>query len=238
MANNYFGREYRDLNDWLNDPRRSATLTRKNMEYLGEFKDLEAELKRISMLTYFLMAKCGIYGVRAMHESAKKQCGFIRKVIVDLKKYGVAKEDEKAFDRDIKKIRNRVEYVYPIIKENVRLTEYYPYFSERGFDRLLDYTLLRGVIDEKEQERLYEDVQDWNERHLEKVREYAEQIRPEVEKIAERKRQIHEKEMLERKTLRDARKAADAEVKEIRENERKRRQRQAKIERSFERYYR
>lgn len=238
MGYDLFGRKIRTVNDWLNDARREKGLTQKNMDYLIEMKGLNQELKRIKMITYFLLTKCDVYGVRAIFTSANKQGDFIYKVIADLKKYGVSKEDEAAFDREIKRIRNRVEYVYPIIKENVRLTKYYPYFVERGFDRLLDYSLYRSAIDlDKEQERLFEDVQSWCSSHVEEVAAYEDSIRPEIEMLAERKRQILEKEKAEKKAIRDAKKAEDAEIKWMRDNKKAEQAREKRIERSFERYY-
>lgn len=233
----YFGVKRLTLNDWLNDAERPEKLTRKNMEYLGEMKEVSAEIGRISMVTYFLLTRCHVTGVRQMLNSSIKQRRFVKKVIVDLKKYGVTHEYEKAFERDIRKLKNRIEYVYPIIRENVRLTEFYPYFDEVGFERLLDYTMLVSVTDDEEERRLYENAVEWNNRHRKEVDEYIERIRPEVERIEERKKRLKEEAMAEREMKKRAKKAENDEVREIKNNEKRYKQRVRKIEKSFERYY-
>lgn len=235
--NRYSFLDNADIGTWLGDPLRPTTLTKKNATYIVELKQLRDEFAQIAIITYFLLKYTNNTGVRAMCRSARKQRLFVEQAITDLKKYGVTKEYERVFERNIDSLKRRVEYVYPIIKENVRLTEYYPYFEARGFDRLTDYSMLYNLSQENELQKLLDDMTQWMDRHTEQISVYADTIKPEVEKIQARKKAIYEADKMEKRLRKEKRKAENAEVAEIRKNERLHQSRNKKIDRSFARYY-
>lgn len=220
----YFGKKHLTVNDWLNDKKRPIKITQRNVKYLGLMKEASAELGRISMVTYFLLVKCGMKSVRQMMNSSVRQRKFMKKVISELKKYEVTNEYERAFEKSVESARKRIDHVYKIIRENVRLTEFYPYFEQVGFKRLLDYsmaTMAEGIINDEEEQRLYERALEWNRFHKEEVEEHMNKIRPEMEMLEERRRRIAEERRIERETLKAIKKAEEDEAREMRKNEKK-----------------
>lgn len=224
-------------NDWLNLTTRETGATKANIYLLREYKEMDREFTRILVIAYFLMVDKGMDELHSLFSSAKKQRGFIRAVIIDLKKYKVDSQWEVVLDRDLEKLFQRVNYIYKIIRENVRLTDAYPYFKAVGFSRLIDFSIT--VLDDphEENEKLLEEIGEWNRTHREEVDEYMESIADELARVQARKDRIAQAKADEKMAKKMARRVANDEVKEIRKNEKAYKDRQKKIEKSFAKYY-
>jgi len=229
------------INDWLADNTRPTSLTKLNMKYLGEMKECSAKLGRISCIAYLLtyMARSDVISdnLGTMLHSSMRQRNLCKAVCIDLKKYGVRPEDAQLFERTINAIDTRCNHVFRIIKENVRLTEYHPYFEAVGYDRLMDYAMSRIIDDGEMASALQLEMASWNSRHKEEIERYKASIADEVAKYEQQKQARAAAVKEEKRIRREAKRAEDAEVREIRENEKKYRERQRKIEKSFDRYY-
>lgn len=227
---------------WLNDRTRPKSLTRLNMKYLGELKQCSMELGRCSQIAYFLAKRTDLKAMKdnvvTMLNSTVKQNTFVKRVMVDLRKYGVRPEDTPLFEKQVNALYVRCDWVFKILRENVRLTEYHPYFTAVGYERLISYARATRYGDATEEDALAKEIEEWNMRHREEVEGYKASIADEVARYEARRREQAEAAEEEKRIRRELRKAESAEVKEIQENAKKHRAREKKIDRSFERYYR
>ena len=235
----YYDASAMRLQDWLNDKSRPRDLYKRNLEFLREAKDIKFLLGRNKLILWFVMVKLGIEDVRAMFVSCSKQRELIWLVIKDLKEHGVISKYEKMFKRELASIRRRCEYVYKITLENIRMTEYYPYFKTVGLDYLNNYVqdFTKDNTEEAE-EKLLADITKWNSEHTDEIAAYMESIKEEKEAM-ERHR---EKIKADKKREKEEAKRARAEIREFEKESakirKKRELEEKKIERSFERYYR
>ena len=104
------------MRTWMNDNERLKGCSNKNIEYLRELKAIMPEFSRIGTLTYFLVTRLGVEDARTMMNSAKKQKELILAVMTDLRKYFVTKDYEPVFERNLRSLRKRCDYVYAICK--------------------------------------------------------------------------------------------------------------------------
>ena len=139
MKYNYYGKKVKTLEDWLNDKQREKQPNRNCLNLIREFNDLKHLIglnsKMLYFLTKYLPSEDG-GNFWTMFNSCIKQRNFIRRVQVDLKKFSVNDDYLPVFNGELKKIRNRCDYVKLIVKENLKLTEYWPYFNAMGFEKL------------------------------------------------------------------------------------------------------
>ena len=200
----YYGKK--QVNDWLNDEKREEGVNKLNVIYLREFKGLDKELAKMSTLAYFLLTKLDMQEVRTMMQSVRKQRNLVFAICNDLKKYKVPKDYKTIFDLDVKKIQDRVDYVFKMLKENLRFTEYFPFFEEVGFDVLLkfdtkyssDYcTPLDGLVDE---------FTNWKSTHENEIMKHLDSIKEEKEVAEKHRKEVGEKEKEERKKERQEKK--------------------------------
>lgn len=225
-------------NYWLDDKDRPLGPNRRSLAMLRQYKQLKQELSRNLVVLYFLMTRMGMGELRTMFYSAKKQKQYVRAVIFSLKEYAVTEDWEEVFVRDIRLLHERCEYVLTIIRHNLKLTEYMPYFTEVGFDKLVDFSNQhRKEHDDQAADDLEADILAWNAEHADAVKAYMDSIADEKAAMEAHRARIAEQERAEKKAAREQRKAENAEVREIRKNEKAYKSRQRKIERSFERYY-
>lgn len=226
------------INDWLNDTKRDMGCSRKQVEYFRELKQCDSEFARIGVITYFLTTRLEIEYARTMMMSAIKQRKFIYRILVDLKKYRVDPEYDRAFELDIKGLQRRCEYVFKICKEDLRLTEYYPYFETVGFERLLDVKLEYNENKESELDVILPDLNEWEADHQAEIAAHMETVREEIEIRDRHKAKVAAKEKAEKEAAKAKKKAERDEIKEIKKNAEAYRKQQRKLDKEFERYYR
>lgn len=171
------------LKDWKYDRKRVKGCTRKNVDMLREFKEVDAELGRVGTLTYFLLTRFSEFNSGAMMHSARRQRNLVRFIMSELKTYRLDPPWDKIFERDINKIRNRTDHCYMICKENLRLTKHWPYFEKVGFEHLLDF---EQFYDEEHNtsvlDKVIPEMEKWEDEHEEDIEMYMESISDELKR--------------------------------------------------------
>lgn len=229
--------ESRTVNNWMDEPKRPEGMNRRGKEYFLEVKQLDKEFARNNILLFFFVTRYGMGDLRTMMRSGKRQRELIYSLMKDLKKYAVTEEWDKVFRREINNLDKRCKHVFFILKDNIRLTELYPYFQETGFDRLVDFGVRYANADDSAADQLEKEIAEWRAGHEKEIAEHMASVAGEIAARDEHRRRVAEQDKAEKEARRLARKAANAEVREIRENNRRYAMRKRKIERSFERYY-
>lgn len=235
----YYDASATRLQDWLNDKSRPRDLYKRNLEFLREAKDIRYLIGRNKLILWFVMVKLGIEDVRAMFNSCTKQQALVVLVKEELKKRGVTAKYEKMFRRELASIRRRTEYVYKITLENLRMSEYYPYFESVGLDYLNNYVQDFTKDNTKEaEEKLLADITKWNSEHTEEIATYMASIKEEKEAMERHREQIKADKKREKEEARRARAEIRAFEKESARIRKQREYEDRKLERSFEKYYR
>lgn len=201
--NNYYRKKYKDIKDWLNDNKRELGVNSLNVACLREFKGINQELGRIGVINFFLLVKLDITDVRVMMNSAKKQRRLVQAVCKDLKKYKVSIDYKSAFEYSIKKLKERLRHSFFITKENVRMTEYYPYFEQVGFDKLLTFEIRFAEEEDTPIDYLVEEIEAWNKEHKDEVKAHVESVREEKEITEKFRKEKQEKTKQDKKLDRD-----------------------------------
>lgn len=211
------------VEDWLEDASRIPLkgISLKNIDYVMDIDKASIELGRTATLNYFLLTRLNIYNCRNMMISATKQRSFCRKVIVDLNRYEVDEKYDKAFKQFIDGLFRRSDYIYRIVQENLKLTQYWPYFEGIGFDSLMEYEREYREDNSSVFDKIIPEMQAWMEEHKPEIDAYMERIKPEIErreKFLEKKKADAK---AEKEARRKAKKAERDEIKMLKEQQRK-----------------
>ena len=198
-----YNRKYKDMGDWLKDNKRESGVNSLNVACLRELKGIDQELGRIGVINFFLLTKLGMDDVRVLMNSAKRQRKFVQTVCKDLKKYKVDASYKSTFEHDIKKLKERIKHSFFITQENVRMTEYYPYFEQGGFDKLLEVELIYNENKETPIDYLAEEIEEWNKEHEEEIKNHVESVREEKETTERFRQEKKEKEKEEKRVARE-----------------------------------
>lgn len=234
----YYDASRLKLKDWTHDPKRPKELYKANIIFLREAKDLLFLIGRNKVLLWFFLVRLNLKEFQTLFYSCKKQRLLVYAVMIDLKKFGVTSKYVAMFKRDFASIRRRVDYVYKMVIENLRMTEYYPYFQSVGFDVLKDYAFDHTIENTKEEEaRLLADIDKWNSEHQEEIAAYMESIKEEKENMERHRAKIKEDEKREKEEAKRAKAEIIAFEKESARIRKQQRNKYKKLERGFERYY-
>jgi hypothetical protein len=209
----YYG--LRRINDWPKDKDRIPLkgISLKNALYESDLAKVGKSLARTAVINYFLFKRLGIKDCITMAQSARKQKDFCGVVCRDLEKYSVDPKWDKSFERDIKSIERRCEYIYTITKENLKMTQYWPFFEAVGLKRLLDFESGTMANDgETLLDNLLPEIDEWMSLHKSEVDEYMESIKPEIER---KERFLARKDAAIRKEMADEKAKKKAEKEEI-----------------------
>lgn len=223
------------IQSWFDDPKRYRGTTAANVKYLREFKELEHNNAIIGTLTYFLVTRLDIYSARTMLASAQRQRKFIAKVIIQLKEWVVLPYHEKWFDNDIAGLKRRKETVFRICKENIRLTEHYPYFDTVGFDRLYNFETKYEEGDSSVLDPLLEDMRQWESQHTDVIAAYKIKIQPDLDRHAAFLRRKEEAAKAEKEARKAQKKAEREEIKMIKEANKAELKRRRELNKDLER---
>lgn len=224
------------VEDWLADASRIPLkgISLKNIDYVMDIDKASIELGRTATLNYFLLTRLNIYNCRNMMKSAVAQRSFCRKVIVDLNRYEVDKKYDKAFKQFIDGLFRRSDYIYRIVQENLKLTQYWPYFEGIGFDSLMEYEREYREDNSSVFDKIIPEMQAWMEEHKPEIDAYMERIKPEIE----RREKFLEKKKADAKAENEARRKAQKaerdEIKMLKEQQRKNDIAKRKWEKEFE----
>lgn len=236
------------MNDWIDDPDRPEGMNQAAGFFYRELKDVDKHLARNNTILWFLLTEYGMTDMRQMMISTSRMRGLVYKLMIQLKGYrdddgkeylghAVTQEYVPAFKRDIANMRNRVEHVFFIIKKDLEETELYPYFREVGFDRLIDFGVKYPKDNKEQVGQLKSEVEEWNAEHRDEVDAHMSEMAERIQNRDKHREQVAEDKKAEKLAKRLAKKAQTAEVREIRENNRKHEIRERKMRREFERYY-
>lgn len=208
------------INDWLSDKKKVPLkgISIKNAQYSSDLDIAAKTLSRTAVVSNFCLTKMARndyersnYGT--ILRSAQKQREFCRMVQYRLTQYEVDPRYDKAFERDIKQATSRSDYIYKIIQENLRLSKYWPFFNEHGFDVLLDFSTHKAGEGQPCDLDLFllPEIEAWNKEHASEIEAHMEEIRPELE----RKERFIAKRNEAEKAEKDAKRAAKQKEREL-----------------------
>lgn len=236
------------ITDWLESADRPEGMNQTGKKFFLELKDIDKRMARNNTILYFLLMEYGMQEMRTMMISTSRVRSLIYKIMVQLKGWKDDDGDEhpghavmpewiSVFQKNIDSFSRRADYVFAIIKKDLEETELYPYFREVGFDRLVDFGV-RYPKDKDEQARqLKEEIEQWNAEHQDEVDAHMAVMAPQIQARDAHRKKVAEDRAAEKQARRLAKKAETAEVREIRENNRKYWKQVKKENRDFERYY-
>lgn len=215
----YYNYGQKSAKDWLNDKRRVKGCSALNKPYLQAYNQCKQEMGRCAILTYLLVAKLGVKDCRQMLMSAKRQNGLIGAIRHDLKIYYLDEEWARVLKNNANAIHRRAQYVFEICKDNLRLTEYYPYFEHVGFDKLSDFTFAYRTLNDEEQQEmtktLLTEIDEYNTLHAGEITAYMEAVQPEIESRDAHRAKIRAKDKAEKDAIKAEEKRQKEEKKEI-----------------------
>ena len=224
------------LTDWFNDKKvPKGKMSKYNLIYLREYKDILAEYKKYSTMLFFILVVMKIDMVRQMFNSCNNTKKYIYKVICELKEKMVTNDYVPHFNVNIERLRKRLETMDKIIKEDLYLTEWYPYFMEKGFDVLSDFENNGNTVEQLQP--ILDDFEQWKIDNKDKLDAHIVEMEKQKQIYLEHRRKVEEQTKAEKQAEKYKKKLENNEIKEIRENNKKHKSEYRKLERSFERYY-
>ena len=229
----YYNYGRKSAKDWLNDKKRVKGCSVLNKPYLQAYNQCKQEMGRCAILTYLLTARLGVKDCRQMLMSAKRQNRLIGAIRHDLKIYYLDEEWARVLKNDANAIHRRAQYVFEICKDNLRLTEYYPYFEHVGFDKLSDFTFAYRTLSDDEQEEmaktLLAEIDEYKSTHANEIITHIEAVQSEIDARDAHREKIRAKDKAEKDAIKAERKRQKAEEKEIAERQRQDEIRKKKI---------
>lgn len=224
----------KDISDWIDDPKVPKGCTKANATYLYKIRELIEVYSQYGALLFFLAVNLKMYPCRTMMYSVKKQKKFLQTIDITLKEKAVTKEYIPIFERNIKAFENRCEHIFRMIRENIRLTEYYPYFESVNYEVLVDFDKDFGEVELMyildEYEKFKNDNPEIIARHIESI---AEEKRIREEHF----RKIKEQEAAEKEFLKEKKRIERVRERQIAEEIRKRKLKEKWLEKTFETHY-
>lgn len=231
-------KEIHRVNDWLDDKTKKEGCTKKQVELLREYKQLFAEFGRIGVLAYFLTVRLGVTDCQKMMMSVSDQRDYIYSVMCDLKKYSLDNDLVPMFRKNIKSLRHRVDHVFRICtEENLRLTKYYPYFKETGFDQLIDFNLKYSDGPDSVLDVLIPKIEAWNAEHQDDIDKHMESVQHEIEVRDAHRQKIRDEIKAEKAKAAEERRKAREDLKDIKKFHKKEAVNDHAMERSYRHLY-
>ena len=232
----YYRMDLKDMNDWANDNSRKKGVTQINVKYLRLLNQIKYEFAQLATANYFGLVKLGIENCRVMMESSKKTSDFIFFIICQLKKYKLEGDWIKVFDRNIKRLNIRVEYLRKIFKENLKYTKYYPFFEENGYTFFTEFKTVYNDDNTTPLDYLICELDEYEKFNTQKINDYLESIKDEVEAYEKYHSNVIEKEKEEKKKKKERENEEKAFQKETEAIIKKQKSEIKKIDRQFARY--
>lgn len=226
------------VNDWLDDQKLRTGCTKHNVTFLREFKDLGNEMSAIMCYLYFLAANINDRYSNSMLGSFRRQKRFVIKVKMTLKEKQVTSKYVPGFERELRQIRERIERCKRLAFDNLRLTPYYPFFEQHGYEEIYKRVNIYCKDERCEAEKvLAEQCFAWTEAHPDEVQAHMASVQEEI-RIKEAHRA---KVVADIKAEKEKAKKEEAERKAMEKeriaNNKKHMAEYRKLERSFNRYY-
>ena len=208
----------------------------KSKEYLETLYKIGRRNKKLLCVLYFMKVMMGMQSMATMFVSCQKVRDLIASISSRLYRKAVTEEWEPTFDKYISDTLKRLDYVMRIMRENIYLTEYYPFFAEVGFDTLFDFDMHGEDIDGRLEE-IKQSFESWKEGNLDKIDAHMRKTESLRTALDEEKARNKENDKLEKEERKAARKKETDEVREIRFWQRQHEKEERKIEKEMRRYY-
>ena len=226
------------IDDWLDDFKLRSVGTKHNVAFLREFKCLESEMSAIMCYLYFLANHINNRYASSMLSSFIRQKNFVKRVKLTLKEKEVTSKYVPGFERDIKKIRGRIERCKILAFDNLRLTPYYPFFEQYGCEEVYKLVSIYNKDERCEAQKVLADkCFAWTEAHPDEVQAHMTSVQEEI-RIKEAHRA---KVVADTKAEKEKAKKEEAERKAMEKeriaNHNKHMAEYRKLEESFNRYY-
>ena len=221
-------REIKTVNQWMDADEIPGGYTLANAMLRREFNRLAAALRMQNGFLYFLGVEMEIRYVTKMMWSAKRQARFCETVSARLNQKRVEQEHIPIFRDCIKSIEKRLKTIERITKEDIHLTKYEPFFEAEMYGKdikEIDFESIKAMADA------------WNEEHKDEVEKHMAEIQPELDRYEAFKDRKHKAIKAEKEGRKAKKKAENAYVRELRENEKKHKREQERIDKSFDYYY-
>lgn len=173
------------IQDWVCDKKRPRIKTQedlfRNRKYIFDLKRAKNKLSQISVMNYFLLKELHIQECRTMMNSAHKQRNFCYATMKDLEIFAITPEWTKVFDLELKKIFRRIDHLILIMKDNLQLTPYCPYFEQVGFEHMTELVQNRKYeSDSCILDILIPEMEVWNAEHAKEVANHMKQVEPSI----------------------------------------------------------
>lgn len=222
---------------WTSDKKLTGKMTRYNVEYLRVYKDLRSQMGRNISIMFFCITKLGLNNMRSMFKSGIKQKDHFTFMIFELKRRELPQYYVELFDFVTNKYQERINRMWLILKENIYLTEYYPFFEKCGYEVLgdfeLDYeTVANGGAVEK-LKHIIDEFNKFKEENPSIIEEHLKTVAPVIEKYEKRKKDIAESEKQEKRLARELEKKERAFEKECESNHARYRKRMKQIDSTY-----
>ena len=229
----YYNYGQKDINTWARDEKVKPGCLKANTKYLRELKGIAQDLGKNNIALYLLVNRLKMYGNRQMLISGTKQRRLVLTWCDMVKRRQISKEWEPVFDRTINRLQERVRYIRQIIDENIRLTEYYPFFQDSGYDGLF----LMGGSNTDDTEEMLKAIDAYQESHKNEIEAHMESIREEKETHERYQQLLAEKRKAEKDLEKEIGRRAKAESKKTQKQVAARDKKAAELERSFKYLY-
>lgn len=236
----YYNPDRLRINDWLNDPNVEKGCTKKNLDYIRQANDLYDGLTLVIIISFFCIEKLKMNKeLSAIFVSAKKQRDLLIAVRLNLKERLVTPKYERAIRNDLNLIERRIAYAKAMIKENLRMTEHWPFFEQGGWEKLDEISHLRGANEfiTETRDSFFMELTDYHDSHPDEITAYMESIKEQKENMERHREKVKLDAKREKEEARMAKKAQKEFDKETQRILKEQKQRDKKIERSFEKYY-
>lgn len=233
MGMYYMGKS---VNNWLYDKSITKGHNKSSIKYFNEYKRLWNEFGKLAAILYFIMTVLKLNEVHTLFNSIVKNRTFLSYMVRKLYEHEVGDDWIDAFDRGIKNHEKRLDYVWFITKDHIRLSEYYLYFEEKGYDILKDFNQKEMKVSEH-LNYILDDFRKFKEEHKEEINAHMESIKEEKERLENRRKNMRDEKKQSRRKVIEDRSKERKEQREIEKDIKKRKAEERKINGSFNRYY-
>ena len=206
--------------DWLDDTRVPKATAEDNAALIKVFKEIDGKFGRNNCILYFLITEYGINDCRTMFASSTRQRKLVKAIIYALREKSVPKEYAREFKKTITSLNKRIDFVFKIIGENIRLTEYAPFFNTVGYE-LLTQLKLRSLEQDEQMKAIKEEALKYNEAHKLEIEAYMEAVKDEIAIRDAHRAKVKADAKAEKEARRQARRIENAEIKEMKKNAKK-----------------
>lgn len=105
-------------------------MSKSQVDVYREYKDLFRTYQVYSGVLFSLLKSTKLNGLRTMFSSCEKQKKLLQAMVITLKNYTLEKYEIEICMKNIKSFSTRLTRIKLVTKENLLMTEFYPYYQE------------------------------------------------------------------------------------------------------------